>query len=468
MQNSNLIALCRRLSKEDWQMVIDFSESPAHNSRKDVAQLLAYIHHYIGKIKGTHLDKEKVWQQLYDRPFEDGTLRVAMHRSQLLIEETLAYLHWKNQQNEVELHLLEAMRERKVSEKIHSSTLKNTLQKNDNQVLRNQNFYHQQFKLESERYENAISQKRTTAEGFEELSAALNVYFVAQKLREACTILSHRTFFKQEMSVDFLPEVLDFVAKNEAMRTIPVVALFYHSYHALSDLNDVAHFEQLKKILFASSHLFKVSELREYYLHAINCCIRRINLKKSEYTSEVFEIYRKGLETNALLDGGQLSRFTYNNIAAAGVLLKKFDWTEQFIHDYKPFLEEKYRESTFNHSLTTFYFKKKDYDKALQLLQTVEFDDVLHNLDARRMVLCMYYDLDEFDALDSHLEAFKTYIYRQKELDYHRENCLNLVSFTKRLLNLDFSNEKKISELRNEIIATSKLVGKDWLLEKLE
>ncbi len=467
MQNSNLLSICHRLTKEDWQMVIDFSESPAHNVRKEVTQLLGYIRHYIGKIKGSHLEKEKVWKQLYQRPFEDATLRNLMHLAQQLIQETLAYQHWKKEQNEVELHLLAAMRERKINEKIISSELKNTSQQHDNQLLRNQTHFHQQFRLASERYENAIAQKRNTAEGFDELSAALNVYFVAQKLREACTVLSHRTFFKQEMTVDFLPEVLEYVAKNEAMRAIPVVALYYHSYHSLSDLNDEWHFEQLKKILFASSHLFKVAELREYYLHTINCCIRRINLKKSEYTSEVFEIYRKGLETNALLDNGQLSRFTYNNIVMAGVLLKNFDWTEQFIHDYKPFLEEKYRESTFQHSLCTFYFKKKDYEKAMKLLQTVEFDDILHNLDARRMMLCMYYDLDEFDALDTHLEAFKTYIYRQKGLDYHRENCLNLVNFTKRLLNLDFSNEKKINELRMGIIETVRLVEKDWLLEKL-
>jgi hypothetical protein len=247
-----------------------------------------------------------------------------------------------------------------------------------------------------------------------------------------------------------------------------MVALFYHSYHALIDLEDTAHFEQMKKILFASSELFTVAELREYYLHAINCCIKRINTAKPAYIAEVFDIYRKGLETNALLENEQLSRFTYNNIVMAGVRLKSFDWTEQFIHDYKPFLEEKYRESTFQHSLATFYFKKKDYEKAMTLLHSVEFDDVLHNLDARRMLLCMYYDLAEFEVLDAHLEAFKTHLYRQKGIDAYRENYLNLVSFTKRLMNLDFSNKKKIKELREDILATAKLFEKEWLLEYLD
>jgi hypothetical protein len=468
MQQSQLLLLCEKLSKTDWQLVLDFAASPAHNTRKEVAQLLAYIRHYIGKVKDTHLEKEKVWAQLYNRPFEAATLRVLMHLAQQLIQEALAYQHWKSKQNEVHLNLLAALRERKVIEKIVSNELKNTTQKSDNQLLKNQEFYHQQFRLESERYENAIAQKRNTAEGFQALSEALNVYFIAQKLRQACAALSHRSFMTQGIEIDFLQEVLTYVEQKETLRAIPLVALFYHSYHALIDLEDTVHFEQMKKILFASSELFTVAELREYYLHAINCCIKRINTAKPEYIAEVFDIYRKGLETNALLEHEQLSRFTYNNIVMAGVRLKSFDWTEQFIHDYKPFLEEKYRESTFQHSLATFYFKKKDYEKAMTLLHSVEFDDVLHNLDARRMLLCMYYDLAEFESLDAHLEAFKTHLYRQKGIDTYRENYLNLVSFTKRLINLDFSNQKKINELREDILATAKLFEKEWLLAYLD
>lgn len=464
MQNSTLIALCEKLSKSDWQLVSDFAASPAHNNRKDVTELLHYIRHYIGKVKGTHLDKETVWAKLYSRPYEPGTLRVVMYLVQQLIQEALAYQHWKAQQNEVALHTLAALKERKVVQKVTQQELRKITEKADNQVFRNKNYYHDKFRLETERYENAISQKRNTMEGFQELSDALNVYFIAQKLRQACAALSHRSFSKQTIKVDFLPEVLLYVEQNETMLEIPFVALFYHSYRALIDIEDMAHFERLKAILFASSQLFTVAELREYYLHAINCCIKRINTAKPEYIAEVFDIYRKGLETSALLENGQLSRFTYNNIVMAGVRMKAFDWTENFIHEFKHLLEEKYRESIFHHSLATFYFKKKDYDKAMKLLHSVEFDDVLHNLDARRMLLCMYYDLGEFDALDAHLEAFKTHLYRQKNLDAYREYYLNLLVFTKKIMHLDFSNPKKIKELREEILATSQLFEKEWLL----
>jgi hypothetical protein len=145
MQHSQLLLLCEKLSKSDWQLVLDFAASPAHNTRKEVAQLLAHIRHYSGKVKDTHLDKEKVWARLYNRPFEAATLRVLMHLAQELIQEALAYQHWKNKQNEVDLNLLAALRERKVAEKIISNELKNITQKSGNQLLKNKEFYHQLF-----------------------------------------------------------------------------------------------------------------------------------------------------------------------------------------------------------------------------------------------------------------------------------------------------------------------------------
>jgi hypothetical protein len=93
---------------------------------------------------------------------------------------------------------------------------------------------------------------------------------------------------------------------------------------------------------------------------------------------------------------------------------------------------------------------------------------VLHNLDARRMLACIYYDLNEFNTLDAHLEAFKNYLYRHKNLGYHRENCLGFIRLLWRLIALNFSNPLEIKALADEINATSQLVEKDWLLAKLQ
>lgn len=468
MIQSQLIALAQCIDKTEWKELHQLATSSYFNSREDVKLLLKYIEHYLPNAKDKYLQKENVWKKIYaNKKYDDAAIRYLMFLTQQIIQRFL--IQKIEQKDEIKEHILLAReyRKRGIEDKLIESELKKINQLMEKETLKNYDFYYNSYLFHVERHEFSITQQREAIEGFQEFSDALNIYFMAQKLRQGCAALAQSALNKSNVRIDFLPEVLSFVEQKNGYPEIPLIALFYYIYKALSDNQDHIYFNHLKHLLFTVDAQFTHTELRELYLYAINCCIRRINAAKSEYIAEVFDIYRKGLETKALLEGNMLSRYTYNNIVMAGVRLHEFDWTEKFIHDYKPFLDEKFRESITNHAFATFYFSKKEYDKAMDYLQQSEFDDILHNVDARRMLACIYYDLEEFDALDAHLEAFKNYLYRHKNLGYHRENCLNFIRFIRKILALNFSNLLEVKELEKEVLATSQVVEKKWLLEKL-
>ena len=66
-----------------------------------------------------------------------------------------------------------------------------------------------------------------------------------------------------------------------------------------------------------------------------NICIKLINKGNLNYLNEILELYKKGLETEALLDNGILKRFTYQNITTSGIRTGDLDWTRQFLINYK-------------------------------------------------------------------------------------------------------------------------------------
>lgn len=59
------------------------------------------------------------------------------------------------------------------------------------------------------------------------------------------------------------------------------------------------------------------------------------------------------------------------------------------------------RDMLFTYNLAYWYFQQQDYNRALPLLQQVDFEDPLNNLDVRRMLLRSYVELEEHSALDS-------------------------------------------------------------------
>jgi tetratricopeptide (TPR) repeat protein len=145
----------------------------------------------------------------------------------------------------------------------------------------------------------------------------------------------------------------------------------------------------------------------------------------------------------------------------------EFEWAEQFLQDFKKYLPARERENLFKYNLAMFYFRRNDYPKAMQLLQEVTLKDVLHNLDARRVLMRIYYELGEFDALDSLLESFKIFLHRQKDLSYHRQSYLNLIKFVKKLLQTNLLDKKEREILRGQILETTELTERDWLLGQL-
>ena len=131
----------------------------------------------------------------------------------------------------------------------------------------------------------------------------------------------------------------------------------------------------------------------------------------------------------------------------------------------KNILHPRIMDNAWRYNLAFFYFQQEKYKSAMQLLIQVEFKDTLNNLDARRMLLKSYFELGEYDALDSLLDSFSRYINRQKELGYHKDNYLNLIRFVKKVIHTN--DKEKLEKLKISILNTSALAEKEWLLEKI-
>jgi hypothetical protein len=83
-------------------------------------------------------------------------------------------------------------------------------------------------------------------------------------------------------------------------------------------------------------------------------------------------------------------------------------------------------------------------------------------------MLKIYYEIQAFDLLYSHLEALKTFIHRKKMMAYHRTNYLNIIRFTKALLELPPGDRQVRKQLKEKIAETSAVAEKQWLLKQFD
>ncbi|MFN0015452.1 MAG: hypothetical protein ACKVU2_12970 [Saprospiraceae bacterium] len=75
-----------------------------------------------------------------------------------------------------------------------------------------------------------------------------------------------------------------------------------------------------------------------------------------------------------------------------------------------------------------------------------------------------YHELSEYDALASLLDSFASYLKRQKNIGYQRDNYENLIRFTRRLLEMAPNDSVGRAQLHSDIAEAERVAGKEWLL----
>jgi hypothetical protein len=459
MSDSLLLQIFRQLTPRDRRAVCSWTRCDYYNRREEVVLLCEYL----AAIKSSaDCTSERLFAAAFpDKPYDHARLRYTMSYLLDLVRRYLALTEWESNPSAPALYLVRSLRKRGI-DALFEREWQDAMTKLEEQPLRDAHYHLQRYQLLQEQIELSTSRQRSARINLQPLPDELTLFFIPDMLRHASLALSHQATSGQAYQFLLLDAALKSV-EFEPVLQAPAVAVYYHAYKALQS-DDKAHFEQLKTMLAEHAGRFQPTELRSLYLLAINACIRRMNAGQKAYIREAFDLYRETIARNLLTENGHISGFTYKNIIRIGVALEELDWTEQFIEQYRLVLHPRERDNIYRYNRAYLFFQQQDYNRAMPLLQQVDLEDTLNNLDARRMLLRSYFELQEWDALDSLLQSFGAYLRRQKTLGYHRQTNEKLIYFTKKLLDVRAGNKSMKKQIRAELEATTDVAERNWLL----
>jgi len=464
-ENYKLYETIQTLDKKEIRQIKRVLQSPFFVLRNDVGNLFEVLVKY--HLKGKPFpQKEIIFQKVFSEKKYDYTLlRGTMSDLFELIEEYFLIQKRRNKKLKTRHLLAEIYRERKLS-KAYQSVVKKTATILEKQPLRNEFYFQQLLDFQLEEMTLKVNNQRTKDFNLGAISETIDVVFLIQKLRHACSQISHQQVFKAEYDFGLLPHLLPIIEEEKYLK-IPVIAIYYYCYRFLTEEKGGKFFRKFKMILFQNKEFFDDSEMKELYLFAINFFIRKLNQGDKKIGEEILNLYQDGLEANYFLENGMLSRFTFNNIVAVGIFTEEFDWLEKFIENYSEKLEEEYRDSTVSFNLARLEYTRKNYGKAMLHLQKTESKDLVNNLISKTLLMRIYYELGEYDSLFSHLDSFQIYIRRREVSDFHRKNYMNAIRLVKKLVALPELDKKAKANLKKEIEEEQILTEREWLLEKV-
>lgn len=482
MLHSPLLQIIQSLGKRERTELQRWVASPLVNRRPEVTRLCQYCCQALstGHEADTEaLHRNEAYQQVFKSltsasrvtenskasrraeplsPKEDAVLRYTMSFLFTAVKQWLAYREWSKDDTATGIMLCKSLRQRGLNA-VFEKEFK-ALQDTASQVRASADFSLTQYQIEFERFEFNIGKGQPDPVQLRKVSDSFGALVANNALRHGCAALNTPGFNVE--TIDYLPETLARIAAGH-YQELPSIQVYYRSFR-LMQAKEETDYEQLKSLLFAYSHLFPVDEIRDPWLIALNFCIFRLNSGDTQWGREAFELYKTGLKGGYVLEAGTMPRYMYQNIMLLAVRCGEWDWARQFLDDYRKALLPVDRHNTFTFNLALWNFERKNYAEAQEILLNVEFRHLYYNLDARRMMVRMYYDQGAYLALDSLLHSFRTYLLRHRNIGYHFSIYANYIRAVRQILRLKPNDKQAREALRQKIKAEKHVAEREWLL----
>ncbi len=297
---------------------------------------------------------------------------------------------------------------------------------------------------------------------------ALDLFYLTERLRLSCELANRRDWVSGNSESGLLEELLAYLERSNH-EDLPMVAMFHHTLLSITTPDHARHFERLRDLLGRHGSKLETRYQRDLYGYAINYCIKRVNTGDSGYLVELFELYRGALEEGILEEDGQLSPWSFKNIVSVACRSGNGAWAENFLQTYRSHLAPALRANAVAYNQGYIHWHFGRYADALQKLQEVSMEDLYYALDSRSILIKCYYELDEVQALEAALEAFRVYLQRNRHMaEGLKKTYSNFVAAVRALARSREGDRSSLERLEARMAADPQMADRAWVQEKLE
>lgn len=468
LQSNKVYQVLCQLGPTELKRFSKYLQSPYFNQSKILNKLYENLLRFAETSK-EGFDRHEIWKKMFpNENYDDTNFRKYCSDLLKLLENFMAHENLESDVLKLKTNTLEYVVKNKI-ESLFVSSLRNAKNQVESKVYNNVYDYYTSYFIERQYYiMYDFDVKLDVRPNIEEISHNLDIFYWIEKLKIQIAVLSQKKTRSYQYNVRFIDEIIAFLEKYPIEKT-PELSLYYYSFLTLYDEGNIENYYKLRTSLDEYGSNMPQKEAVEFYDLALHYCIAKGNQGNRFFLQEYFDVLDEAMMRKVFILNGELASWRFNNAIGVALRLGKLDWAEKFIESYKIYLPFESRENTSTFNLARVYRYQKKFDKVLYLLRNVEYEDIGYNLISKAVLIITYYEMDEYETLDSFLESFRVFLNRHKNIPSQRRKIyLNLIKYVRRLTRLLPDDKAGIAKLREEIIREkASIVNHEWLLEKL-
>ncbi len=480
MNSSSVLNILRKFTTKEIKEFGEFLSSPFFNKNENVVKLYNYLKKYYPAFNDTKLEKELVYSKLYSKgKYNDGFMRTVIYNLGKLAEDYLAYVNFTKNRVNKGINLLEELNERKL-EKIFLKYYNDIEKEVDKTEIKDSDYFYKKIKLNNlmHLYSNWSRFKAKNLRDFEDHRLFdeirnLTYYYLSSVLKNYRFLLVKQEFEQIEFNFEVVDSIINFLTSNQnEYIDMPTVKINLFEILLVKEKDD-KYYYMLKDMLLKETET--VSHNNRYSLHNVlhSYCTWKTYEGNEKFIEERYQLYTIALEQKLYCGNEDLyfDEIMFGSIVLVAIRLRKFDWAESFIDNYKTLLSPENSDLTVNFSLAKLYFSKGEHEKALGTLNEIKsIKHLQYKLVIKDLTMMIYYELSMLNQAMYTLDSYRHLLTKSKNIlsEARFERVRNFLKFFTRLTKLKMkSTPKEIQNFRTELSNNSNTIEREWILKKI-
>lgn len=490
MYTHSLLDLLKALSDKEMMRLGKFLKSPYYNNSAKLIKLFELLKYFYPDFDNKNLTKEYIYRKvLGGSGFNDSTLRNMMSDLLQLALQFLKTEGFRKNSVESSFFLTDELAQRGLvrlfTEKMQHTDALLTVNEGMNST-----YFLSKYRTQTDQFYMNLQSARVLKKSFVESESEKLVkgiiylisYFVIESVKHSDNLLKYSRSYNisgnMKTLTDFtklfdIERIIKFINANSKLK-IPIVEAYYKLLSTFLNFENEKIYIQLKNFLITNSGEFSLVDNHFLFARLMDYCVLKKNSGATtsfNVDNEIFDILTEITDKGYYkTDSASYVPFDlYRNYLYNCISLRKLNEMENFIVKFSGSLNPSQVTSVENYSYSLLHFERGEYNKALEMLNMIKFDQFIYKLDMKNLSLKIHYELGQFDSALSVIDTYRHFINKNVLVsDSKRALHYNFISFVNKLIQYKLSpRNKSLLFLEDKVKKSKNTFNKEWILEKI-
>jgi len=476
------VEILKKLNKKELKRFGDFLSSPYFNNSELILQIYDAAKKEYPEFGGKFLQNEKIFKKLYPgEEFKETRIQNLYSEFGGLLKKFMGYERIESKKSELDVFISEALSNKDLNE-ISNKIISRSLSSYEDGSLYIPNSFESLYRLNINYMHNLDSLRQQDTEEY--LNVQLNrqknlILFFLTSFLEMCLSksISNKLFDWKKNKIELFLEainfekVLEYIGEHSPEYKTFIKTIYHIYYYTEHDITEEQYYELKSGIMEIMDKVQRNDKLF-FIIRTIQIILAKLVQIDRKFYGEIFELSKlfcaQRIFPNEVLKNFSIGPF--RDMFTVAIILKEYDWAENFVNEYSQYLNEEKRGNELNYCMGVLSFKRDDFEGSLNYFNELQLEDIIEKINVRFYYMMNYIELKAYESALASLSTIRQfYTDRADEIP---EMFAVLIPNALKYFNIVIRAEEKGEKIEEYLIDEAKKSGRfyhlKYVLDKME